>query len=601
MRPIDSRMNGFEILGLVLTVSVVGLLVFEVPAQSQLGRGVASNFLVPATKDSQGRTVAIKGDTGKMLSNGVVELTGLTLTISGGDGNRDFIVEAKSCFWDQKSGMASSSGALSLRSRDGRFVLSGVGFRFDQSKSALAVSNSVDARLAKSLAGSPLALGLAFAGSSTNATNSALSVAGPGHEELVEIRSANFEFTPERVVFRGEVRVSDGETSVNAERLTGRFAPNGGSIDRIEAEGEVRFARGDLKTTSETAVYSPGTDRAVLHGNVHWQIGNKAGTADDLTLEGKERRFIANGDVSLKFESAAVMPMEWLGSKPGSAPQSAREILIRSHGLEYAGDKATFSDMVWVSDSVGTELTAEVLELGFHPPDNTITRFMASNHVQLRSGDVTLSGSRANFATNNGLLIFEGAPEWSSARWSGTSDSVVLDSKEKEFRASGHVHSKVSGAAWRLPASGRGNGIGAATAKEAAPRNLRIDSDRVVAMKDKTVFLGGALVVDESDSTQELRAEVLAAFFSENSRVDHLLAEESVRIHSGQSEAFGEKAAFDVAGQMIDLSGSPRVRMPGQLHIADRFVFDLARRTVETIGAWRTELDPPAMGTAQPK
>ena len=582
-----------------LAVLAVALF-FSVDAsgQSQLGPGLISNYIIPAMKDAQGRTIGIKGNTARNISNEVFELTGLTLTISGGLGNSDFIVEAKSCLWDQKTGLTTSSGSLSLRSADGLFALSGEGFRFDAKKSALVVSNAVTSRISKSFSGAPGLATISNPRATTNASNIPASRAGARTNELVEISSTTFDFTPERVEFRGTVQVRDGESSANSERLTGRFAGNGGGIDRIDAEGNVRFAQGDLQTSSESALFSPATGRATLRGSVQWQLGTKEGTADELAIESTAGRFVANGNVSVKVKSVAMLPLSWLAPKPEA--QSAREILIRSHGLEYAQDKARFTDMVLVTDSAGTQLSSGILNLGFDAT-NGIATLAARDSVQLTSGDIVLSGSRADYSAATGLLEFNGEPVWTTPQGSGTSDLIVLDSKEKEFRAAGNVHATVSVADLPFPKLDQAGAKNPTPPRPATPRMLKIDSDRLVALQDKTVFLGNAHVHDAADLTQDLRAEVLAAFFGATNKLEHLLAENAVRIQSGAGEAIGEKAEFNVARDQIVLSGSPRVRTPGRSIAADRFVFDRSLNKVEIIGKYRIEWDLQPMGITKPQ
>ena len=581
--PVGERVPAGRVRGLAVAMTFALLLALspEGAAPNPAARGVASNFIVPTTKDAQGRTIGIRGSSGRFLSNDQAELTGLTLTISGGPGSPEFIVEAKSCLWDRQTGLTTSFGPLSLRSSDGKFELSGEGFRFDSAKSSLVVSNSVTGRIAKSFSGAPGIVGPSVPRTTTG--SNAPTVPDPKPDEFVEISSTTFEFTPERVEFRRAVRVRDGESSMEAERLTGRLV-TGGGIERVEGEGLVRFVRGDLRTSSDAATYSPGNGRVALHGNVQWSLGQRTGMADDLSIDSTANRFTANGDVSVKLPSTTLLPVDWLGTNQTLGAPA--ELQIRSHALEFGGDHATFSDMVWVTDGVGTELSAGVLEVTF--ATNKVTQLVARDSVQLRAGNATLAAARVSYSAETGLAVFTGDLAWTVLQIAGSSDEVALDSKAKEFRATGHVQAKVPNTSLSLPENQTKNNA----TKPRPARSLRIDSDRLVAMNGKAVFLGQAGVVDESDSTRGLTADVLAAFFDAKGKLEHLMAESSVRVRSAQGDALGGKAAYDIAKEQIDLFESPRIALRDQQYTADRFVFDLATGKVEIVGAYRIELDP---------
>lgn len=58
-------------------------------------------------------------------------------------GEREFIVEVPECLYDKSKGTASSPGRLQVQTGDGRFLVEGEGFLWNQSASHLTISNRV--------------------------------------------------------------------------------------------------------------------------------------------------------------------------------------------------------------------------------------------------------------------------------------------------------------------------------------------------------------------------------------------------------------------------------------------------------------------------
>lgn len=76
-------------------------------------------------------------------NNEAVRIKNLKLETFNTNGTPNMIVEAPECVYDTVNSVATSPGPLQVRSADGRFRVSGVGFYWRQDDSYLAISNQV--------------------------------------------------------------------------------------------------------------------------------------------------------------------------------------------------------------------------------------------------------------------------------------------------------------------------------------------------------------------------------------------------------------------------------------------------------------------------
>jgi len=75
--------------------------------------------------------------------NATYLVTGLRIELFREDGRRELVVLAPECTYEQSSRLAHSPGPLELQSSDGRFVIQGEGFRWQQDDLTLVISNRV--------------------------------------------------------------------------------------------------------------------------------------------------------------------------------------------------------------------------------------------------------------------------------------------------------------------------------------------------------------------------------------------------------------------------------------------------------------------------
>jgi hypothetical protein len=76
-------------------------------------------------------------------NSGSVSIKNLKLETFNTNGSPGLIIEAPGCVYDTINGLANSAGPLQVRSADGRYRITGVGFLWQQDDSTLTISNQV--------------------------------------------------------------------------------------------------------------------------------------------------------------------------------------------------------------------------------------------------------------------------------------------------------------------------------------------------------------------------------------------------------------------------------------------------------------------------
>jgi hypothetical protein len=121
-----------------------------------------SNFNVfpeyyPAPQASQPKS-QVQGAHAQRLSAERYQVTAARLTTFKPDGSREVLIQAPECIYNQINRSASSAGPLQMRTADGKFLIEGVGFLWQQTNSSIFISNeSTDQAdlLAQPVGGSP--------------------------------------------------------------------------------------------------------------------------------------------------------------------------------------------------------------------------------------------------------------------------------------------------------------------------------------------------------------------------------------------------------------------------------------------------------------
>lgn len=145
-----------------------------------------------------------------------------------------------------------------------------------------------------------LCMGLILAAGAAGAAPSALSP--NSSKEPVEITADRLEAddVAKSLVFIGNAVAKQGDVTTSSDRLTIYYAAKntaaqGGDIDRIVAEGNVRIVQQNRVATGNRAEYFRNEDRMILTGNPVVTEGTNSVKGNEIILYLKENRSVVIG------------------------------------------------------------------------------------------------------------------------------------------------------------------------------------------------------------------------------------------------------------------------------------------------------------------
>lgn len=125
-------------------------------------------------------------------------------------------------------------------------------------------------------------------------------LAGGGSREPVEITADRLEAddAAKSLVFIGNAVARQEDITINADRLTIFYADQGGDVDRIVADGNVRILQGNRLATGGRAEYFRREERMVLTGSPRVSEGKNSVQGHEIVLFIKENRSVVSGGQS---------------------------------------------------------------------------------------------------------------------------------------------------------------------------------------------------------------------------------------------------------------------------------------------------------------
>jgi len=120
----------------------------------------------------------------------------------------------------------------------------------------------------------------------------------------LELGSQPIEITAERVsadsvrnsvTFEGNVVARQGDVTMYSNRLWAEYSKEAGAIDRIEAEGNVRFVQEGREARAPRATFYNFEQRVVLSGGAELREGENTLLGETVTIFIRENRSVATG------------------------------------------------------------------------------------------------------------------------------------------------------------------------------------------------------------------------------------------------------------------------------------------------------------------
>jgi lipopolysaccharide export system protein LptA len=111
------------------------------------------------------------------------------------------------------------------------------------------------------------------------------------------------------LVFIGHAVAKQGAITISGDRLTIHYLPEGGDVERIVAEGNVRIVQGERVATGQRGEYFRAEERVLLSGKPRVSEGANLVEGHEITLFLRENRSVvkagADGRVNAVFQPQA--------------------------------------------------------------------------------------------------------------------------------------------------------------------------------------------------------------------------------------------------------------------------------------------------------
>ena len=119
----------------------------------------------------------------------------------------------------------------------------------------------------------------------------------------VDIQSKQMQvnFNEHRIVFLGDVRVTQADFSLSANEVTAVFGENAEDIRKIVAKGDVTIQKADKVAWGNEATYNREEAMIVLSGNPSLQQGGNYIKGDEIRVFLNEDRMDVQGGVKAEF------------------------------------------------------------------------------------------------------------------------------------------------------------------------------------------------------------------------------------------------------------------------------------------------------------
>jgi len=518
-------------------------------------------------------------------------------------------IESPECFFEETTRALYSAETLAVQSGDGRFRITGKGFRWEQNKKLLVISNDVRAVI--------------------HWTNNA---------PPLEITARWFEFDLEqrRGVFHEDVRGENPEMFFTCARLTvsgSTERTNRNPLDLIEADGDLEITRklGSGYAKANRGTYRRAEERMDLIGNAEWKFDGYAGRADRMTAWTNAENLEATGKVALSLPRAALGAAGGLLNTTNTTKSAENgTVTLQANQFSKRGDRLLAEGAVQINDGTNT-LTCDRLE-GKQASKQSPDEFaIATGNVFVGRAGGGIYSDRADYSKAHNQVSFTGNPRFIQGEVHGTAGRVIARPATGEVIAEDDVTvtfplAAGSGGTFldflpnestnRVPAIARPDqkvGITARTfrlqdrlavfAGNVAARQLPADgseprlrcgeleirlaatkkhAESLQARQDVVCERGTVGVTNGPAEYARLDSHTLTANANPaTGDLRELVANGDVRFQQTDSEACGERAVYTAADQVLKLIGQPTIKRPEGTYTSEReLVWDNLRRKV---------------------
>ena len=118
------------------------------------------------------------------------------------------------------------------------------------------------------------------------------------------------------VTFEGNVVAKQGDVTLYAERIEAIYSREAGAINRIEAEGNVRFVQEGREARSKRATFHNLEQQIVLSGGATLRQGQNTVQGETLTIFIRENRSVVTGGKNGGRVQAVINPKGIMETPP---------------------------------------------------------------------------------------------------------------------------------------------------------------------------------------------------------------------------------------------------------------------------------------------
>lgn len=591
---------------LLLVVLALFLSLQSSPAQFPTGIKI-SNFAAsdPFPAPNQARMQYIlTGAEGRPQTSNTFVLTKVKLQTFRASGEREMIVEAPECVFEEKAKAARSEGKLSLQSGDGKLSVEGEGFNCQMAGKILIISNNVRAVILRP---------------NTNVNAAPL---------IITSRWLEFDAEKRRAIFHDDVRGDDPDFDFTCGSLIVSASTNQSSFDLIEARESlvVTGKVGRRKATADRGIYRREAESIALIGHATWDMDGRSGRADQVVGLRADGSFQADGNVAMQLPRGSLGAATGLLSASNSPAQSAALVDVFADRFHWRSNVVIARGAVRVLDATNrVSFSCDTLEARQALNATEDDTAVATGNVTVERDGANIRAGRADYSKRAGAVVFTGNPHWQQAQIEGSAERVTFKTVANEVEADRDVTVKIT-----IPAKGGGSPLAffpqgvtnqttqvielfsrrlnvkdrqalfsGRVAAHQSPRNgseARLQSDKLevrftakgdhleaITATDNVIYEQGTEGVTNGPATyRKLTSRSLEAKADPASGdPTELVAAGGVRIEQPGTEATADQAVYNRTTDILKLIGRPIVEMPQGTYVGTRELeWDNGRSTV---------------------
>ena len=118
------------------------------------------------------------------------------------------------------------------------------------------------------------------------------------------------------VTFEGNVVARQGDVTLYADRIVANYSREAGAVDRIQADGNVRFVQEDREARSSRATFHNFEQRIVLSGGATLRQGQNTVQGETATIFLRENRSVVTGGKDGGRVQAVINPKGIMETSP---------------------------------------------------------------------------------------------------------------------------------------------------------------------------------------------------------------------------------------------------------------------------------------------